>query len=554
MSISYENLSVLVIDDMGTARKFAQNTLSRLNFNRGNVFLAKNSKEAMQLIHDRGGFDLILCDYNLGKDEINGQQILENIKINKLISNESVFFMVTAESNLQMVSAALEHMPDHYISKPYQPKFLSDRIQDTLNKKKILSKVFSYEFKHQWAEAIAECDIALDNNPKFSYYILNYKAQILKDSKSYKEAAFIYHKLSQKQPDNYAFLLHFAECQFYLNNLDTSEILLKKILIKNPKNVKTYDLLSNIEKERKNYIEAQNYKEEAVRISPNSIERQESLLHLAEKNHDHIIIDKSLKNIVKLDLNSFNNDHRRHIRFIESSLDKHFYSKEKINRKDLIILSNTIKNNLKMFQNVKEEDKMNFLIMDLLINLNIADVSHSKKIYKIIKDYNLEYLFGHKYFYLIFEEAYSHKLYDEVKEMLSHIDIYSYPSTVFEEAYINLISNHISVKKIDIVKSLNKSGIKNFENSNFSKSYYQFTRALDKIEQDHSFNVPKISIALNTAQSLQQLIESNDNRHNLNIEKEKLNIYNLLNGLDKNDIQKPNRNRFMKFYQYYSNK
>lgn len=552
MSISYENLSVLVVDDLGIARKFAQNTLTQLKFNRDKIFMAKNSREAMKLIHERGNFDLILCDYNLGKDEINGQQILENIKKNKLISNETVFFMVTAESNLQMVSAALEYMPDHYISKPYQPKFLSERILDTLKKKNLMSTVFAHEYKGQFKEAVIECDRILKENPKLTTYILNYKAYIFKESKQYKEAAKLYSALSKRQPDNYTYILHFAECQLELGNIETSESLLKKVLTKNSKNVKTYDLLSKIETLKKNYEGAQKYKQTALQISPNSIVRQEELATLAEKNNDMEVLEKSLRNIVKLDLNSFNRDYSRHIRFMEIKINKHFYLNEKINRRELIDFSNTIRDTLKKFSSISQKEKMNFIILDLLINLTIPDVGRCKRLYKRIKENGAETLYNHKYFYLIFEIMYKKEMFDEVKETLNQIDIYHYPSKIFEEAYLKLISNNININKLEIVKRLNESGIKNFENLRYSSSYYQFNRALEKIKKENISNSTSISLILNTAQSLKQIIEKNDNKYNLNIEKEKKKVYQSLKTINKSELKKYNRDRYLKFYNYYS--
>jgi CheY-like chemotaxis protein len=555
LSTPYEELSVLVIDDMATARRFAQNTLFRLRFDSNKVFVASNSSEAMNIIKKNDMFDLILCDYNLGRDEINGQQILENIKIKKLISNETLFFMVTAESNLQMVSSALEYMPDHYINKPYQPKMLSDRIQYTLEKKSIMSKVFKCEFKNELEEAIKECDIALDLNPKFRYYILNCKAHILKHSKLYKEASLIYHKLSLKQPENYNFLLNFIECQLYLNNTETSEELLKKLLLKNTKNFKVFDLLSKIATGRRDYVEAQKYKEEAIKISPNSIARQEELLNLAEKNNDFVIIEKSLKSITKLDLNSLNKDNSRHIRFIESHIDRYFYSEEKKNKKDLSTLStlsSSIKNNLNNLKNITEKDKNQFFILDFLISLTLTDVVLSKELYQKIKICSLEDMFNNKYFYLIFEEAYRIGLFDELKEIMSLIDIYKYPSTVFEEAYFRLLANDVVIKNIDIISSLNESGIDNFKKSIFSYSYCQFTRALEKINEDSEANIQKTTITLNAAESLKKIIEYQDHKNNLDIEQEKEKIKKLLNDLDKNDIKNENISKLNELNKYYT--
>jgi hypothetical protein len=55
--------------------------------------------------------DFVLQDFHLDGKK-NGQQVLEDLMSEKLISHEAVFVMVTAETSQAMVLSALEHEPD----------------------------------------------------------------------------------------------------------------------------------------------------------------------------------------------------------------------------------------------------------------------------------------------------------------------------------------------------------------------------------------------------------------------------------------------------------
>lgn len=551
--VDYSGLSVLVIDDMNTARKFAQNTLLQLKFDRSKITMVKNAKDAIAAIHEKGSFDLILCDYNLGAYEINGQQILETLKNKKLMSNETVFFMVSAESNLQMVSAALEFTPDHYISKPYQPKFLSDRINDSLLKKKMMSFIFKLEFSGAIDKAIYMCDKTIIQYPKIKSYILKHKAHLLKTTNKFAEAGIIYSALSKEQPDNYTHILHFAECQLSLGNIDTANTLLLKVVNKNSKTSKAYDLLSVIEEKKNNLLKSQEYKKIAVQISPNSIERQEDLVRLAEINNDIETIEKSMQNIIKLDNLSFDRDYSRHLKFIHLKLENYLYSKVKIDKKTLISFSHDIRKILKNFPKIEQKEKIKIIICDLLINLLIKDVLQSANIYKRIKDYDIKELFKNNFFGIIFEHMFNLDMKTQVEEILKNINIYEYPGDVFEKAYFNLISNNLQYEKKDIVKQINRSGIKYFEQKNYINAYHQFSKAVEKelLYNLNNYENISTSIVLNSAQSLQSVINKNLKNHNMDIIKESHSIQKLLNNINQTKINLKNKERLSKISGYY---
>src|SRR6185436_496706 len=59
-------------------------------------------------------FDIILCEYDLS-DGQDGQQLLEDLRHNKLIPLWTIFMMVTAERTYQKVVSAAELAPTDYL-------------------------------------------------------------------------------------------------------------------------------------------------------------------------------------------------------------------------------------------------------------------------------------------------------------------------------------------------------------------------------------------------------------------------------------------------------
>jgi DNA-binding NarL/FixJ family response regulator len=63
-------------------------------------------------------YDIILCGYNLGEGQ-DGRQILEELHKRHLMFPDTLFLMVTAETNSALVMGAIEYQPDAYLTKSF---------------------------------------------------------------------------------------------------------------------------------------------------------------------------------------------------------------------------------------------------------------------------------------------------------------------------------------------------------------------------------------------------------------------------------------------------
>jgi DNA-binding response OmpR family regulator len=76
-----------------------------------------------------------LCDYNLGGDEKDGQQTLEEMRSRNHIPLETVFILVTGETSYEKVVSAAEYAPDDYVIKPFTYNVLKNRLSMSFIKK-----------------------------------------------------------------------------------------------------------------------------------------------------------------------------------------------------------------------------------------------------------------------------------------------------------------------------------------------------------------------------------------------------------------------------------
>ena len=101
------------------------------------VDTADSGEQALRMCAQKR-YDVILQDFHLGDGKKNGQQVLEDLILDKHISHECIFIMVTAESSQAIVLSAIEHEPDAYLTKPFNRVGLAQRVEKLYQRKTLL--------------------------------------------------------------------------------------------------------------------------------------------------------------------------------------------------------------------------------------------------------------------------------------------------------------------------------------------------------------------------------------------------------------------------------
>ena len=104
--LQYGQKSFLIVDDFTDSRTSTRSMLRELGVR--DVDTADSGEQALRMCAQKR-YDFILQDFHLGDGKKNGQQVLEDLIIDKHISHECVFIMVTAESSQAIVLSAIEH-------------------------------------------------------------------------------------------------------------------------------------------------------------------------------------------------------------------------------------------------------------------------------------------------------------------------------------------------------------------------------------------------------------------------------------------------------------
>ena len=114
----------LVVDDSRAVRMILAKTLKELGFE---VREAANGREALEVIEaEKTAVTLVLADWNM--PEINGLDLLKRLRQDPALSS-LVVVMVTTETELDQMAAALEAGANEYVMKPFTKDILVEKLQ-----------------------------------------------------------------------------------------------------------------------------------------------------------------------------------------------------------------------------------------------------------------------------------------------------------------------------------------------------------------------------------------------------------------------------------------
>jgi len=114
----------VVIDDSKAIRMILKKTLTDLGYE---VAQAGNGREALDLFQqDSGGFSLALVDWNM--PEMSGLEFVKRLRSEPRFSSV-VLMMVTTETQVEQMVAALDAGANEYVMKPFTREIIEDKLR-----------------------------------------------------------------------------------------------------------------------------------------------------------------------------------------------------------------------------------------------------------------------------------------------------------------------------------------------------------------------------------------------------------------------------------------
>jgi len=135
--MDFSSLTVLVVDDEPFSLRIVEQILKQYKFRQ--VLLAKDCGHARTHLQSFGGtpIDVIVCDFNMPGET--GIQLLKEIRVGmKRVARDIPFVMLTGNTDMPLVSAAMALDVDAFIAKPVSAKTLEGKLARILKAKQAL--------------------------------------------------------------------------------------------------------------------------------------------------------------------------------------------------------------------------------------------------------------------------------------------------------------------------------------------------------------------------------------------------------------------------------
>ena len=162
----YSDLSVLLIDPSQHMRSGLHNMLGQLGITR--IEHGVSAGTAIRLL-EKKAFDLVFCEYDLGNEHgQDGQQLLEDLRHNKLISPSTILIMLTTEGVYSKDVSAADLTPTDYILKPFTVDVLAQRIARAVDRRGALLPIHQMIERNRLREAILSSVVAAAANPRYA--------------------------------------------------------------------------------------------------------------------------------------------------------------------------------------------------------------------------------------------------------------------------------------------------------------------------------------------------------------------------------------------------
>lgn len=116
-------MRALIVDDSRALRRILGDMLRQLGYE---VAEAVNGRDALQHLLEKARPDIVLVDWNM--PEMNGLEFIQNVRAEGRFADLPLM-MVTTETELEQMSAALEAGANEYVMKPFGKEVIADKLQ-----------------------------------------------------------------------------------------------------------------------------------------------------------------------------------------------------------------------------------------------------------------------------------------------------------------------------------------------------------------------------------------------------------------------------------------
>lgn len=268
-STDIHDASALVIDGNPQSRSILVSQLRELGV--GTITQCSRLVDARSKL-EFAAFDLVICEQYFERENLTGQDLLDDLRRNQLLPFYTVFVMVTSEATYSKVAEAAESALDAYLLKPHTSAGLAERITMARDRKLSLRDIFSAIEAEKFEEAAAICKGRFEAREPYWIYAARIGAELMLRSGNLADAQAMYEAVVEAKTLPWA-KLGVARSQLEAGFPQRAETTLKGLIETEPGYSDAYDVMGRAQFELGNFKEALDTFRMSTKLTPGSVNR-----------------------------------------------------------------------------------------------------------------------------------------------------------------------------------------------------------------------------------------------------------------------------------------
>jgi CheY-like chemotaxis protein/lipopolysaccharide biosynthesis regulator YciM len=486
----YRNLRILVVDDFENFRLSIRQMIRAFGVDR--IEVAGNGEDAVaRCEHEE--FDIVLCDYNLGAGK-SGQQVLEELRYNKVMKHTTLFVLITAETAKDMVMGALEYLPDAYLTKPITKAVLQQRLDNLVEQREALKPINEAMDEENLDRALALIDAELKRETKYATWCLRMMASIYYRQGEYKAAYKIYEDVLGKRDIGWA-RLGLGKVRIAMGQYEQAIEDFTGLIRANGNLIEAYDYLAEAYLKMGKSVAAQQVLKDAVAISPHAIMRQKKLADVCIQNKDVEGAADAFRHTVRLGFNSVHEAPDNYLNLGRCLSDLSEGDSTDLGKKRAKEAVTTLERVAKKFKD-NEEVQLNSLLIQSRVHQGQGDEKKSRDTLNKARSVMSEEATSPQSALELARTLYALGEESEAEQLLSDLAHNNAENKQVMAQIEDLLDEPVSLEKKVKARKLNKDGISAFESGDLAKAIEVFDEALKHTPKHPALNLNLIQVTL----------------------------------------------------------
>ena len=265
----FQDAKALIVDSNPQSRSILASQLRDLGV--GSVVQCGKLSEARAKL-EIGSVDIVLCEQYFEREEITGQDLLDDLRRNQLLPFTTVFVIVTAEATYTKVAEAAESALDAYLIKPHTANGLTLRIAQARERKLSLKDIFTAIEQQRFKDAGALCIQRFAERGPHWLHAARIGAELMLRTGQLGEAQRLNEAVVAANTLPWA-KLGVARAQLEAGQLARATTTLESLIESDPGYTDAYDLMGRAQFELGNFQNALNTFGMASKLTPGSVNR-----------------------------------------------------------------------------------------------------------------------------------------------------------------------------------------------------------------------------------------------------------------------------------------